>query len=151
MIYDEIDRQILEILNQDGRTKFTTIAKRIKRTEGTVRNRVRRLREKGVIQGFRVITDPENLGFERQAIIRFQMEPSYEAYSQLDRLPYICGKQSCKLLSLYRSNGESSFMLEVLSKNKQDLDFFVSELSKFNGIEDIEILVKEEKIYDHLS
>lgn len=151
MIYDEIDRQILEILNQDGRTKFTTIAKRINRTEGTVRNRVRRLREKGIIQGFRVITDPENLGYERQAIVKFQMEPSYEAYSQLDRLPYICSQNSCKLLSLYRSNGESSFMLEILSKNKKDLDFFVKELTNFTGIEDIEILVKEEKIYDHLS
>ena len=35
MIYDEIDREILEILSKDGRTKFTTIAKSIKRTEGS--------------------------------------------------------------------------------------------------------------------
>ena len=151
MVHDEIDKQILEILSRDGRTKFTKIAKSINRTEGTVRNRVRRLREKGVIQGFRVITDPENLGYEKQAIIKFHMEPSYEAYAQLDNLPYICGSVECQLVSLYRSNGERSFMLEVLSKNKQDLDYFISELSQFDGVENVDVLIKEEKIYDHLS
>lgn len=151
MISDEIDRKILEILSRDGRTKFTTIAKRIKRTEGTVRNRVRRLREQGIIQGFRVVTDPENLGYETQAIIKFQMEPSYESYAQMDQLPFVCRSENCRLTSLYRSNGESSFILEVLGKNKQDVDYFVKELSKFKGIQDIEVLFKEQKIYDHLS
>jgi Lrp/AsnC family transcriptional regulator for asnA, asnC and gidA len=148
---DKIDREILEILNKDGRTKFTKIAKSISRTEGTVRNRVKRLREKGVIQGFRVITDPVNLGYEKQAIIRFAMEPSYETYSQMERLPFICQGVNCDLQALYRSNGESNFILEVLSKTKHDLDYFVAELGKFEGIENIELLIKEEKIYDKLS
>ncbi len=151
MITDEIDREILEILNRDGRTKFTTIAKRIKRTEGTVRNRVRRLKEQGIIQGFRVVTDPENLGYGSQAIIKFHLEPSYESYAQMDQLPFFCVSEGCKLISLYRSNGESSFILEVLSKNPQDLDYFVNELKKFMGITNIEVLIKEKKIYDHLS
>ncbi len=151
MNYDEIDREILEILNKDGRTKFTKIAQSIQRTEGTVRNRVKRLREKGVIQGFRVITDPANLGYEKQAIIKFHMEPSYETYSQMENLPFICEGVNCELQALYRSNGESSFILEVLSKTKHDLDYFISELSKFDGIDNIEVLIKEEKIYDKLS
>ncbi len=151
MVSDEIDRKILEILSRDGRTKFTTIAKKIHRTEGTVRNRVRRLKEQGVIQGFSVICDPENLGYQTQAIIKFFLEPSYESYTQMDQLPFLCRSEDCKLTSLYRSNGESSFILEVISRNKQDLDYFVSELNKFKGIEDIEVLIKEQKIYDHLS
>ena len=151
MNYDSIDREILEILNRDGRTKFTTIAKSIKRTEGTVRNRVRRLREKGVIQGFRVITDPSNLGYEKQAIIRFEMKPSYETYAQLDRLPFICQGVNCELLSLYRSNGESNFMIELLSKTKLDLDYFIAEIKKFDGIQDIDVLIKEEKLYDKVT
>ncbi|MFX0172770.1 MAG: Lrp/AsnC family transcriptional regulator [Candidatus Hodarchaeota archaeon] len=151
MIYDELDREILEILSRNGRTKFTTIAKQIKRTEGTVRNRVKRLREKGVIQGFKVVTDPSNLGYEKQAIIKFHMEPTYEAYAQMDALPFICSTSSCQLISLYRSNGESSFILELLSKTKHDMDYFISELNKFEGISDIEVLIKEEKIYSQLA
>jgi Lrp/AsnC family transcriptional regulator for asnA, asnC and gidA len=151
MIYDQIDREILEILSRDGRTKFTTIAKQIKRTEGTVRNRIKRLREKGVIQGFRVITDPSNLGYEKEAIIKFQMESTYEAYAQMDALPFICSNVGCHLISLYRSNGESSFILELLGKTKHDMDYFISELGKFDGISDIEVLIKEEKIYSQLA
>jgi DNA-binding Lrp family transcriptional regulator len=151
MLPDKIDIEILKILNRDGRTKFTTIAKTINRTEGTVRNRIRRLRENGVIQGFRVVTDPENLGFQNQAIIKFDMEPSYETYAQMDQLPFICENKKCKLISLYRSNGESSFILEILSENKQDLDEFLSELGKLDGIFDIEVIMKEEKIYHNLS
>jgi DNA-binding Lrp family transcriptional regulator len=145
---DEIDRKILEILVRDGRTKFTDIAKSINRTEGTVRNRIRRLQEKGIIQGFRVITDPENLGFTKQAIIRFHVEPRYETYAQLSNLPKMCNELNCELLSLYRSNGNSSFMVEVLSRNSKGLDFFINELTNFDGIENIDILLKEEKIYD---
>ena len=151
MLPDKIDMQILKILNQNGRTKFTTIAKTINRTEGTVRNRIRRLKENGVIQGFRVITDPENLGYKNQAIIKFDMEPSYEAYAQMDQLPFICERKGVKLMSLYRSNGESSFILELLGENKQDLDCFISDLGKLLGIFNIEVLMKEERIYHNLS
>ncbi|MHA2291152.1 MAG: AsnC family transcriptional regulator [Candidatus Hodarchaeales archaeon] len=38
-----MDRKILEILDQNGRSKFTDIATSIQRTEGTVRNRTRQL------------------------------------------------------------------------------------------------------------
>ena len=148
---DKIDMEILKILTRDGRTKFTTIAKSINRTEGTVRNRIRRLRETGIIQGFRVVTDPENLGFQNQAIIKFDMEPSYETYAQMDQLPFICEEKGCKLMSLYRSNGESTFMLEILSQNKQELDNFINELAKLKGIFSIEVLMKEEKIYHNIS
>lgn len=50
MKHDEIDTRILEILDQDGRTKFTDITKSIQRTEGTIRNRVKRLQEDFVLQ-----------------------------------------------------------------------------------------------------
>ena len=151
MLPDKIDMQILKILNENGRTKFTKIAKTINRTEGTVRNRIRRLKENGVIQGFRVITDPENLGYQNQAIIKFDMEPSYEAYTQMDQLPFLCEKQGVKLMSLYRSNGESSFILEVYSEKKQDLECFLGELTKLTGVLDVDVIMKEEKIYHDLS
>ncbi|MHA2174099.1 MAG: Lrp/AsnC family transcriptional regulator [Candidatus Hodarchaeales archaeon] len=52
---DSIDLQILEILNHNARTKFTSIARKINLTEGTIRNRVQRLMERGIIQGFQIL------------------------------------------------------------------------------------------------
>ncbi|MFX0123970.1 MAG: Lrp/AsnC family transcriptional regulator [Candidatus Hodarchaeota archaeon] len=151
MNYDEIDRKILEILDHNGRTKFTEIAKSIQRTEGTVRNRVRRLQAKGVIQGFRVITDPENLGYGIQAIITFQLEPSYENFIQMELLPTQAEQSNSRLLSLYRANDERIFMLEVLSETLQDLNYFIKKLKQLNGVSKISKLIKMELIYEHIS
>ncbi|MFX0181752.1 MAG: Lrp/AsnC family transcriptional regulator [Candidatus Hodarchaeota archaeon] len=151
MNHDKIDRKILEILDQDGRTKFTEIAKSIQRTEGTVRNRIKRLQEKGIIHGFKVVTFPENLGYEIQALITFHLEPSYENYIQMEQLPTQAELSNSRLLSLYRSNGENTFMLEVLCQSLQDLNHFITKLRHFNGISKIDTLIKEERIYEHIS
>ncbi|UCE07146.1 MAG: Lrp/AsnC family transcriptional regulator [bacterium] len=151
MKHDEIDRKILEILDQDGRTKYTDIAKSIQRTEGTVRNRIRRLQEKGIIHGFKVVTFPENLGYGIQAIITFHLEPSYENYVQMEQLPDQATQFHSRLLSLYRANDENRFMLELLSRNIQDLTHFILKLKSFNGVSKIDKLIKAERIYEHIS
>ncbi len=151
MNYDEIDRKILEILDQNGRTKYTDIAKSIQKSEGTVRNRIKRLQKKGIINGFRVVTFPENLGYEAQAIITFQLKPSYENYIQIEHLPTIAEKSNSKLLSLYRINNENLFMIEVLSLSLQDLNNFISQLIKFKGVLEVSKLLKMERIYEHIS
>ncbi|UCG03770.1 MAG: Lrp/AsnC family transcriptional regulator [Candidatus Heimdallarchaeota archaeon] len=151
MNYDEIDRKILEILDHNGRTKFTEIARSIQRTEGTVRNRVRRLQAKGVIQGFKVITSPENLGYGIQAIITFQLEPSYENFIQMELLPAQAEQSNSRLLSLYRANDERIFMLEVLSETLQDLNYFIKKLKQLNGVSKVSKLIKMERIFEHIS
>ena len=151
MNYDEIDRKILEILDQNGRTKFTEIAKSIQRTEGTVRNRIKRLENNGVINGFKVVTSPKNLGYEIQAIIVFQLEPRYENYIQIDQIPNQASRNNSKLVSLHRANGKNSFMLEVLCRYFRDLNLFISDLQDLKGIIILQTLIKEERIYDHFA
>jgi hypothetical protein len=42
-------------------------------------------------------------------------------------------------------------MIELLSKTKLDLDYFIAEIKKFDGIQDIDVLIKEEKLYDKVT
>ncbi|MFQ3319445.1 MAG: DNA-binding Lrp family transcriptional regulator [Natronomonas sp.] len=58
---DDLDRQILAILRRDSRTPYTEIADRIGTSEGTVRNRVERLLDEGVIERFTVATRTGNV------------------------------------------------------------------------------------------
>jgi DNA-binding Lrp family transcriptional regulator len=58
---DDLDRQILDILRRDARTPYTEIADRVGTSEGTVRNRVDRLVEEGVIERFTVATRTGNV------------------------------------------------------------------------------------------
>ena len=58
---DELDRQILAILRRDARTPYTEIAAEVETSEGTVRNRVDRMVESGVIERFTVATRTGNV------------------------------------------------------------------------------------------
>ena len=58
---DDLDRQILTILRRDSRTPYTEIADRVGTSEGTVRNRVERLIDEGIIERFTVATRTGNV------------------------------------------------------------------------------------------
>ena len=58
---DSLDREILAILRRDSRTPYTEIADRVGTSEGTVRNRVERLVDEGVIERFTVATRTGNI------------------------------------------------------------------------------------------
>ena len=58
---DSLDREILAILRRDSRTPYTEIADHVGTSEGTVRNRVERLVEEGVIERFTVATRTGNV------------------------------------------------------------------------------------------
>ena len=58
---DDLDREILAILRRDSRTPYTEIADRIGTSEGTVRNRVERLIDDGVIERFTIATRTGNV------------------------------------------------------------------------------------------
>lgn len=58
---DDLDREILSILRRDARTPYTEIAERVGTSEGTVRNRVERLTEQGIIERFTIATQTGNI------------------------------------------------------------------------------------------
>jgi len=65
---DDIDKAIIEQLQEDGRRPYTRMAKEVGLSEAAVRQRVQRLIETGVMQ-IVAVTDPTSVGFLRQAMI----------------------------------------------------------------------------------
>ena len=65
---DSIDRQIIELLQRDGRRPYGAIADEVGLSEAGVRRRVQRLRDTGVMQ-IVAITDPLQLGYGRELLI----------------------------------------------------------------------------------
>ena len=70
MKLDPIDTEIIAMLQEDGRRSFSDIALAVKRTEVTVRRRVKRLKDEGYIKRFTVVLDPLKIGKSIRAIIR---------------------------------------------------------------------------------
>ena len=58
---DDLDQEILDILRHDARAPYTAIAEQVGTSEGTVRNRVERLLEEGIIERFTVSTRTGNI------------------------------------------------------------------------------------------
>ena len=60
---DDTDRRILSVLLKDARTSLRSIAEEVGVALGTVSNRVKRMEEVGVIQGYGILLDAEKVGW----------------------------------------------------------------------------------------
>ena len=65
IILDDLSKQIIEQLQQDGRRSYAAIGKAVGLSEAAVRQRVQRLIDVGAMQ-IVAVTDPMTLGFPRQ-------------------------------------------------------------------------------------
>jgi DNA-binding Lrp family transcriptional regulator len=79
---DELDRQILGVLRRDSRTPYTEIADEVGTSEGTVRNRVERMNEEGVIERFTVTTRTGNV----KAMIEISVEVHVDTSAVSERM-----------------------------------------------------------------
>jgi len=73
---DEIDRKLLNMLQRDARTPFARIAREVGVSEATVRFRVKKLIEKGVVTRFITMLDPRKIGLPITATIVAKVEPT---------------------------------------------------------------------------
>jgi DNA-binding Lrp family transcriptional regulator len=79
---DDLDQEILDILRRDSRTPYTEIADRVGTSEGTVRNRVERLLDQGVIERFTIATQTGNV----KAMIEVGVDVNVDTQAVCDRV-----------------------------------------------------------------
>ena len=70
---DDVDWRLLLELQQNARTSYSELGRRVGLTAPAVAERVRRLEETGIIKGYRVDLDVERLGYTVTAVIRLQI------------------------------------------------------------------------------
>jgi Lrp/AsnC family transcriptional regulator for asnA, asnC and gidA len=83
---DDLDRRIIEALQENGRESFRRIAARLGVSEGTVRARYARLTSEGILQVV-AVTNPLGLGFEQALIGVKTSGPPSEVAAQISRWP----------------------------------------------------------------
>ncbi len=71
---DRYDRQILAVLQEDGRISNQDLAERIGLSPSPCLRRVRMLEESGVIAGYRALLDARKLGLSLMALIGISMD-----------------------------------------------------------------------------
>lgn len=126
---DRLDYEILAILQQDGRRSFTEIGKSVGFSEGTIRKRVTRLVEDGIIRIIGLV-DPHQVGFDAPAIIQVSVTPPHleEAAQAIANFPEVS--------YLLMVSGEFDLIVEVRCRNREHLAAFLrDDLQKVSGVQ----------------
>jgi len=74
MELDRFDRQILQVLQQDGRISNQDLADRIGLSPSPCLRRVRALEEAGIVTGYRALLNAKSLGYTLMALIYISMD-----------------------------------------------------------------------------
>jgi len=82
VVIDDLDKAIIEQLQEDGRLPYTRLGAAVGLSEAAVRQRVQRLVESGVVQ-IVAVTDPLTLGFRREAMIGLKIEGDLRGVADL--------------------------------------------------------------------
>ncbi len=130
---DSLDRMILNILQEDGRASYSEIARRLKVPESTVRLRIKKLVERGIIRKFAALINPFKAGYSIVAFIAVDVEPSRvkTAAEELSRLPEV------DVLGI--ATGAHDILMQVTVRDLQELEnFLIEKLGKVKGIRSTE-------------
>ncbi len=132
---DDLDRLILQSLQQDGRTPFTHIARQAGVSETTVRLRYRALVEAGVIRTVGIV-DPYALGFQAPAIVGVTVAPGQvdEVARRIAELPEV----SYLVMTL----GAFDLVMEVFCRDLGHLtDFLLQQIHQIPGVRSTQTLM----------
>jgi Lrp/AsnC family transcriptional regulator, regulator for asnA, asnC and gidA len=72
---DEKDKQILNILQENGRASYLQIANELEISEATVRYRVKKLIDQEIIKRFTILLDPTKIGYPTVGILMVKISP----------------------------------------------------------------------------
>ena len=140
---DEVDRKILSLLQQDASLSLDQIADRVGASKTPVWNRIRKLREAGVIRRQVAILDPEALGLEACFFVLVRTS-EHEADWQRRFLDVL--KRRPEVLEAHRLAGDIDYILKVRVKNARAYDQFYQALISEVKIHNVTALLSMEEI-----
>ncbi|MDY6965623.1 MAG: Lrp/AsnC family transcriptional regulator [Halobacteriota archaeon] len=116
---DDLDLKVIKELQNDARQSFKDIAERLGVSEGTVYNRVNKLKELGVIKKFVPDIDFSKLGYDLTALIGIAVEGGHlpEKEKEIAEDPNV--------LAVYDTTGEYDVMVVVKFKDRVGLNDFI--------------------------
>ncbi len=121
--FDDIDRQILDALQKDGRMTNVELAQRVGLTAPPCLRRVRTLEEQGTIQGYHAGLNPMHLGYTitvfAMVSLKSQAEADLRAFEQ--HVAGLAPVRECHML-----NGEIDFILKIVAHDLAEFQQFLT-------------------------
>ena len=140
---DDIDRRILSELQRDASQSLDDIAKRVGSSKTPVWNRIRKMRDAGIIGPQTVVLDAEALGFEACFFVLIRTS-EHEADWQERFLAALLARPEVQ--EAHRLAGEIDYILKVRVENARAYDAFYQALISEVRIYNVTALLSMEEI-----
>jgi len=117
---DEIDKKIVEMLNADGRINSIEMARNLEISEGTVRNRIKKMTDANILKVTGLI-NPDLMPDKQLFLLGVKVAASKDLTKIAEMISTLKG-----VLSVYITTGRYDLMVEVWLPVKHGLIEFIS-------------------------
>ena len=126
---DDLDRKILREVVKDSRRSYRELARRLNVAVTTVINRIEKLEELGIINGYTVRIDYEKLGYELTVLTEISVSKGklLEMEKEIAKMPPVC--------AVYDVTGLTDAMVIAKFRNRKELSDFTKGLLSMPFIE----------------
>ena len=131
---DDLDRQLLLLLQKDGRRASADLAKEIGLSVSATNERVRKLIDSGAVTAIEAILDPTNAGFGVTAFIFVDLDYTFNEEEFVSSVTAFV-----EVLEVHHITGKHSYLLKVRARTNDDLNcFIVGSLKTLPGVRSTE-------------
>jgi Lrp/AsnC family transcriptional regulator, leucine-responsive regulatory protein len=126
---DQIDLTILRLLQAQGRTKRNELAEAVGLSLPSISDRLRKLEDRGILEGVHGKLEPKRLGLDVAAFIFANVESSNNFADFLAR-----AEAHSEILEVHAITGDGSHILKVRTWNTSSLERLLSEIQSWPGV-----------------
>ncbi|HET6227939.1 MAG TPA: Lrp/AsnC family transcriptional regulator [Bacteroidia bacterium] len=127
---DYINKQIIQRLGEDGRIPFSELAKELKISNSLVHQRVNKLLEADIIQGYSVKLNAKKMGYKTityTGIVTKDAKYSYSIAQKLKTFP--------EVLECHWVSGKYTLFVKIVAEDNDDLRHIVyDKIHKIEGV-----------------
>jgi Lrp/AsnC family leucine-responsive transcriptional regulator len=127
---DKIDTELLELLQENGRTSQHDMARAVGLSAPAVAERLRKLEDRGILRHYTAVLDPKRLGWDVTAFIFVGMNGSRHFPDFRQRVAETSEIQECHSVT-----GQGSHVLKIRVENTGALEQFLAEIQAWPGVQ----------------
>lgn len=126
---DDLDIKILNLLQDQGRTKRNQLAEEVGLSIPSVSERLNKLEERGIIEGYYAKINKRVFGYDIMVFITVRSDSS-KHYKQLTEN----ARKHPFILECHSILGEGSHLLKAVVKNTESLEKILAEIQSWPGV-----------------
>jgi DNA-binding Lrp family transcriptional regulator len=122
---DDLDENIIDVLKKDSRRPFVEVAEQLQVSEGTIRSRVRKMTDDGIIKGFTIKTSSRN--------VKAMVEIRVYVNTDTDAVARTLAAQD-GVTEVYEVTGDQDIIAIVDVESSQQLNDIIEKVRRYDNI-----------------